>query len=115
MTSVQVLEGVGPALEERISERYSSLEQLAHSTLLESCKIKGVDPHLILRAQQWLNENRRFDSRPLLKDVRGEVWCQWCSEGEGDGKRLNSLDTAPKNVHEQRCSSNPNAPKRFRS
>jgi len=109
MTSVTRLEGVGPSLEERLSEAgFHCLEALAHSTLSESCAVKGVDPNLVLVAQQWLSEHRNWRHRPLLKDARGECWCDYC------GKRFAEIGGSSLRVHEKRCSENPEAPERFR-
>jgi hypothetical protein len=108
MTSPEVLEGVGPALADRLDEAgYRCLEQLAHSTLSEACRIKGVSPDLVLAAQEYLESEREWTRRNLVRKAKQECWCRHC------GKHFNSLDSSPLLVHRRRCSENDDSPDRF--
>ena len=108
MTSVQVLDGVGPAIEERLSENgYHCLEQLAHSTLTESCGLKGVEPSMVLAAQEYLQSEREWTRKKLVRKADRQFWCHFCGRGGFSGP--NGATTLK--MHRKRCSENPSAPK----
>jgi len=108
MTSATRLDGVGPALEERLADSgYRSLEELAHANLLAVCETKGADADLVLAAQEWLAENRAWTERPMAREAKRESWCDHCS------KHLDTVKAGLR-VHERRCAENPKAAERFK-
>ena len=110
MTSVQRLEGVGPALADRLAENgFKCLEKLAHANLLRVCKTKGVDPSLVLAAQKWMSEHHRWSERPMLREGRLECFCRFCGKGFSSIAGGSTL-----RVHEKRCAENPEAPDRYK-
>jgi hypothetical protein len=108
MTSVTVLDGVGPSLEADLTEAgYCSLERVAHANLSVVCEVDEMSPGLVYEAQQYMAENHRWQNKPLARECRQEQFCRYCSKGHS------VLSEAPIKVHEKRCSENEAAPERF--
>lgn len=110
MTSVEVLEGVDPALADRLDDAgFSCLEKLCHANLSVACETKGVNPDLVLAAQEWMADNHRWSDRRMLREGRLECFCEHCGRGFSSTAGGSTL-----RVHEKRCSENPDCPERFK-
>jgi hypothetical protein len=94
-----VLDGVGPALEERLAENgFCCLEELAHSQAIEACETKGFKPSYILAAQEWLDENRNWKQRKLTRHAKTECWCSGCQR-----RFSGTVGKSTLRLHELRC------------
>ena len=110
MTSITRLDGVGPALEDRLDEAgFGCLEKLAHANLSTACSVDSVAPELVLRAQEWLAEHHRWSDRRMLREGRLECFCEYCGKGFSG-----TAGGATLQVHQKRCSENPDRPNRFK-
>ena len=115
MTSVTRLEGVGPAIEQRLDDKgIRCLETLAHSTLTEVCEVQGVEPGMVLAAQEFLQSEREWTRKRLVRNADRKYWCEYCDDS-GDSYRASGANGATAlKLHTRRCSENPSAPRRFR-
>ena len=109
MTSATRLEGVDPALAERLDDAgFRNLERIAHGNALEVDRVEGASADLVLAAQQYLDERDGWDRRCLVRRITGRVYCEFC------GREFSSLRGPTLPTHEKRCSENPEAPDRFK-
>ena len=111
MTSATQLEGVSPALAERLDDAgFRNLERIAHGNALEVDRVKGASGgELVLAAQKYLDDRDLWTRRCLIRRVNPTLVCEHCREFETTDLRGPTLPT-----HEKRCSANPEAPDRFK-
>ena len=110
MTSVTRLDGVGPALEDRLDDAgFRNLEQIAHGNALEISKVEGASGELVVRAQEYLDDRDLWTRRCLVRRADRTLVCEHCEDFETTDLRGPTLPT-----HEGRCSENPEAPDRFK-
>jgi hypothetical protein len=111
MTSVTRLDGVGPALEDRLDDAgFRNLERIAHGNALEIDRVEGASGgELVLAAQEFLDDRDLWTRRCLVRRADRTLVCDHCREFETSDLRGPTLPT-----HQKRCAENPEAPDRFK-